>query len=656
MDRPPTPPAVALPDPPPSTGEPNKVTVTIRQAIDHAVRHREAGRLAAAERICRQVLAVVPSWIPALNELGSVLRERGRPADAIPVLERAIAIDPLNATLQVYLGGVLRILHRLEEAAACYRRAIELAPDLVQAHTGLGSTLSALGRIREAVRCYRQALAVDPTHVPALNQLAMTLTLTVHRKECAALFERVLAARPNSADAIANLLHARQFLCDWREYDALNLRLERAIASGNQPATPFALLGLPLDEAALLKNARRYATRQIIQPERALVRRREGNALGRDGRLTIGYFSSDFRNHPMCVLLPEIFELHDRARFRVLAFSFGDDDGSPMRARAVRAVDRFIDLEGASHTAAAQAILDEDVDILIDRNGYTRHARTPVLSLRPAPIQVNYIGFPGTMGADFIDYIIVDPVVVPPDRQPSYTERLVHLPECYQPNDRQRRVAPETPSRTDCGLPERGFVFCCFNSLFKITPDIFALWMRLLRAVPGGVLWLLAGHPAAATNLRQGALAHEVDPSRLVFAPRLALDRHLARHRVADLFLDTMPYNAHTTASDALWAGLPVITMLGRTFGSRVAASLLMAVALPGLVTHSLAEYEALALRLAQNPAELAALRVHLAEERLRVPLFDSRRYTGHLERAYETMADIYRAGQPARAFAVPAL
>jgi predicted O-linked N-acetylglucosamine transferase (SPINDLY family) len=351
--------------------------------------------------------------------------------------------------------------------------------------------------------------------------------------------------------------------------------------------------------------------------------------------------------------MAELFERHDRARFEIYGYSTGRDDGSPLRARLVSAFDHFIDAQALSHAEAAQRIHDDRIDILIDLKGYTGDSRTEILVNRPAPIQVNSLGYPGTMGADFIDYIIADPTTAPLNHQPFYSEAIVDLPHCYQPNDTQRAISATTPSRAACGLPEEGVVFCCFNGAYKLSPPLFDVWMRLLLASPGGVLWLLVSAEGVKANLRREAEARGVGGERLVFGDVLPLEDHLARHRLADLFLDTAPINAHTTASDALWAGLPVLTILGDSFAGRVAASLVRTVGLPELVAASLADYEAIALELAADPAKLAALKARLATQRGTAPLFDIARYTADLERAYAAMVERWQGGLPPRAFSV---
>jgi protein O-GlcNAc transferase len=375
----------------------------------------------------------------------------------------------------------------------------------------------------------------------------------------------------------------------------------------------------------------------------------------RHDRIRIAYVSSDFHEHATAHLIAELIELHDRARFEVIGLSFGIDDGSAVRRRLAQAFDGFLDMPEQSDRAIAAELHAREIDIAVDLKGHTRGSRPEIFAHRPAPIQVSYLGFPGTIGADFLDYVIADPIVLPVSQQPFYTERIVQLPDCYQANDSKRAISAQTPERRAAGLPDAGFVFCCFNNNYKIRRPVFDVWMRLLSEVPGSVLWLLRDTAGVEGNLRREAAARGVDPDRLIFAERCALDVHLARHRLADLFLDTLPYNAHTTASDALWAGLPLVTCQGEAFAGRVAASLLAAVGLPELVTQNLADYEALALRLARDPAMLRSVRDKLAANRSTHPLFDSARFCRHLEAAYLRMWETWQRGEPPQPFRVDA-
>lgn len=416
--------------------------------------------------------------------------------------------------------------------------------------------------------------------------------------------------------------------------------------------SPFILLNLTNSARLHAVATRSYVQSQIKNP--ALPFRREPPR--RPEKIRLAYMSGDFREHPVAQLTAELFELHDRARFEVTGISYGPDDGSELRKRLVNAFDSFHDVTSMNDRDAAGLIHDLRTDILIDLTGYTAGCRPQILAWRPAPVAVNYLGYPGTMAASFIDYVIADKIVLPFDQQPFYTEKIVHLPDSFQPQDSQRKIAAETPTRTAAGLPESGIVFCCFNKPYKITAPVFAIWMRLLKAADASVLWLAGGDETAAANLRAAAKAADIDPARLVFAPKLArVADHLARHRLADLFLDTLPYNAHTTASDALWSGLPVVTCTGNAFAGRVASSLLAAVGLPDLAAPDLAAYEAVALRLAREPAALAECKRRLERQRLASPLFAADSFLHHLEAAYMRMYSVWRSGKPTKSFAIEA-
>jgi protein O-GlcNAc transferase len=415
------------------------------------------------------------------------------------------------------------------------------------------------------------------------------------------------------------------------------------------PSAAFRLLGCASTSEEQFSYARRVAARTAVPGSDIFASRPP-----RGERVRLGYLSANFHAHPVAHLIAGLIEHHDRRRFEVMGYGFDEDDGSALRGRLVGAFDRFVDIADTQDQDAARLIHTDDIDIVVDLHGWTPDCRAKILAYRPAAIQVNYLGYPGTSGAEFIDYIIVDRFVVPAEQQPFFSERAVYLPDCYQCNDDKRETAARTPSRRECGLPERGLVFCCFNNSWKLTPLFFDIWMRLLRAVPESVLWLYEANPLVKANLAREAEARGIAPERLVFASRLPQAEHLARHRLADLFLDTLPYNAHTTASDALWAGLPVLTCAGSTFAGRVAGSLLRAVGLDELVTASLEEYEALALQLARDAELLTGLRARLAQNRRSYPLFDTGRYTRHLEAAYWRMSEIRMAGQPPIAFFVP--
>jgi predicted O-linked N-acetylglucosamine transferase (SPINDLY family) len=470
--------------------------------------------------------------------------------------------------------------------------------------------------------------------------------------EALASFDKALAIHADSVDALSGSANSALAICDWARTGTITEQLRTEIIAGKPSVTPFTLLGYCDDSALQFRCATRHARETVPTLPKPLWNGR----MWSHERVRIAYLSADFHAHATAYLMAELFERHDRSRFEVHGFSFGRDDSGDVRRRLVKAFDRFHEGRTKSDREVAQLLSDLEVDIAIDLKGYTQNSRPEIFSHRPAPIQVSYLGYPGTMGANFIDYIIADRVVAPFDQQPFYAEKIVHLPDCYQVNDRQRAIAQSMPSRREACLPEEGFVFCCFNNNYKITATMFDVWMRLLQNVPGSVLWLLGENVAAKENLCREAQARGVDPVRLVFAGRLKLDEHLARNGRADLFLDTLPYNAHTTASDALWAGLPVLTCPGQAFAARVATSLLHAVGLPELVTYSIQEYEALALALARDATRLGAIRAKLARNRDTHPLFDTDRFRRHIEAAYARMWDMWQRGALPQSFAVDAI
>jgi predicted O-linked N-acetylglucosamine transferase (SPINDLY family) len=468
--------------------------------------------------------------------------------------------------------------------------------------------------------------------------------------DAVAALDRLLQLEPEFPRAIGERFSHRLHDCDWRGYDAEVARLERALRAGARADDPFNTLRLPLDPDVLLACAE--TTARDVFPSRAALW--NGERYGHE-RIRVAYLSADFHAHATSYLMAGLFERHDRGQFEVFGLSYGPAVEDAMRRRLKNGFEHFMDVSLASDLEIARRLRALEIDIAVDLKGYTRHGRLGILSHRPAPIQATYLGFPGALGTRFVDYVLADRTIIPAAAARHYTERVAYLPHCYQVTDDRREIASSTPSRAACGLPDAGFVFCCMNAVVKITPSVFGVWMELLRTVEGSVLWLLDSHAAATRNLRSEAAARGIDPRRLVFAPRLPQAEHLARYRVADLFLDTLPYNAHTTASDALWAGLPVLTCRGETFAARVGASIDAAAGIDELVTNSLADYGALAVALARDPRRLEALRRKLVDRLRDCPLFDTDLFRRHLEAAYREMHGRQQRGDPPMSFAVPA-
>src|SRR6266404_1649392 len=623
---------------------------------------RAAGRVAEAVTSLTRAAKLKPDVASVHSNLGLALAELGRFAEAVSSHRRALKLQPGLALAHNNLGIALMELGQLEEADASFRRAIELKPDFAEPYANLGDALrrserlggaaDGLGHARlleEAIACYRRAIELRPDFAEAYGNLGNTLAKLGRLDEATASFRRARELKPDYGQALAQYVFTQREMCDWQDTGPFERAFVEAAGSNQKGAMAFAFLAVADDPVLQLQMAR-HDSRTLGDTDAPALW--QGQRYEHD-KIRLAYLSSDFYEHATAYLMAELFERHDRSKFELFAISFGRKDDSSMYRRLTSALERFVDVSGLSDHAAAKLIRVEEIDIAIDLKGHTRDARPRILGHRPAPIQVRYLGYPGTMGADFIDYAIVDPFVVPLDQQPNFTERLVHLPDCYQVNDSKREIAQLTPSRQECGLPEGAFVFCCFNNNYKLTPAFFDIWMRLLKAVPRSVLWLLSDNDWATENLRREARTRGVDPARLIFAPRMKLADHLARHRLADLFLDTLPVNAHTTASDALWTGLPVLTLAGECFAARVAGSLLHAVGLPELVAHSSDEYEEIAFKLATQPAALANVREKLEKHRAIAPLFNIDRMRRHIEAAYLQMWSIWQQGGKPTAFAV---
>jgi predicted O-linked N-acetylglucosamine transferase (SPINDLY family) len=616
------------------------------------VSEAQSGRFPEAERLIRESLTINPNSPIAHSDLGNVLSGLGHYEDALASFDRAIALKPDHADAYLNRGNAFVRLGRYADALASYDRAIAIRPAFADAFGNRAGALLKLDRDEEALVSAAQALALRPNLAAPWLVRANVLHKRKQYEEAIAAYDRSLALNREGEWAEGLRLHCKLLVCDWSNLEAECARLLAAVRAGKRVADPFCLVSLPsATPADLLHCARDYVAERPAFP--ALWR---GEVHAHD-RIRVAYVSSDLRDHPVGYLTAGLFERHDRTRFEVVAIALRADEQSETYRRIKGAVEHHVDAHGMSDREIARLLRAREIDIAVDLNGFTEGGRLNVFLNRPAPVQVGWLGFPGSMGSRAFDYILADRTLIPQEEFGSYDERVVWLPDGYQPNDDRRRIADATPSRRDCGLPDGGIVFCSFNNTYKIAPAMFDIWMRLLCAVEGSVLWLREENAAAVRNLRREAERRGVAPERLVFAPRTPrLEDHLARQRLADLFLDTLPYNAHTTASDALWAGLPLVTCRGERFAGRVAASLLRAAGVPELIAESLADYEALALRLAREPAALAAVKDKLARNRASCPLFDTARFTRHLEAAYAEMWERHRRDQKPAGFAVGAI
>lgn len=654
--------------------------------LDQAISLHQAGRITEAEAIYRQILRRQPNQPDALHLLGVAAHQQGNGALARELIERAIRQRPQVAMFHNNLGEVLRAAGKLAEAAGSYQQAIERDPEFAAAWANLGLALHQLDhqadarvcleralqlqerfpdawnnlglvaqsqkRLEEAEACYRRAIEQNPSHGLALNNLANLKAEQKSFPEAIALYRRSLAADSGNAMAAMNLLHHRLNIADWDEsLDPLAQQVRDAVGAGRDyGVSPFSFSTL----FASAEEQRRCADHWAASRLTPLAANAGG--LGQapldapEGKLRIGYLSPDFRLHPVSLLAVGLLEGHDRSRFQIHGYGIGADDGSALRRRIAGACDAFRDLSGLPALEAARVIRGDGVDILIDLAGYTQGARPEILALRPAPIQVGYLGYLGTMGDGILDYLISDDILTAAGSEGGYAEKLVRLP-WYQVNSREALAPP--PARREAGLPEEATVLCCFNQTMKIQPVVFDLWLDLLRQVPRAVLWLLAENEWARENLLRHAAKAGIGPERLVFSPRVAPEDHYARLQLADLFLDTLPYNAGTTASDALWAGVPVLTVQGETFPGRMASSVLAAFGLPQLIAHSLDEYRQQALELLGDQEKLAALKTETARLRAGARLFDTAAFTRHFEAALEKMAARQRQGLPPEPIAI---
>ena len=613
-----------------------------RALFFQAVAHQQAGRHADAERDYRALLARNPRVAAAHNNLGMLLDTQARYDEAEQCFRAALAVKPANPEALNNLGAVLRQNHQYDEALRCFRQALDLTPDNVEALINLADTLRELRLLDEVQALYVRAQALRPGDFRVHKGLGRLFAERGQPDLAIAALARAAALSPQDLDLRSDLVTQRLTACDWAEFADDEKAIIEGVRAGKPGVNPFLAVSLETTVADQYACAVRYAqTSGFKGIPRAFVPR------AADRKVRLGYMSSDFREHPISYLIVEHLSLFDRVRFDVIGYSSGGNDYSSMRRRVEGAVDIFVDLEALSDSAAADRIEEDNIDILVEVSGYTKHSRPRILAFRPAPLQVSFLAFPGTMGTDFIDYLIGDQFVIPRAQQVFYSEKIVYMPASYQVNDSHRKIAEDVATRTALGLPAAAFVFCCFNRSYKITPAFFDIWMRLLRRVPGSVLWLLATNPVATANLRREAETRGVDANRLVFAPRVPLAEHLARHAHADLFLDTLPYGAHTTMSDALWAGLPAVTCASDTFAGRVGGSLLCAVGLPDLVTSTRQDYEDLAFNLATNRTRLDDLRKRLQNGLATTPLFDCARYTRNIESAYERMVRLHDSGRP---------
>ena len=612
-------------------------------------RSRRRGQDGLTEKALTQRASAIAPAGPSPLQRGRQLQASGQFAAAEAVYERLLAEDPEHAEGHHLLGVLSLQMGRADAAVELISRSLTLRPGNAQAHANLGSALVGLKRPEEALEHYERALQIDPAFVAVQHNRANTLLLIGRHDEAAAAFALLLEAMPEVDFGTGNLFHARRRGCDWRQFEKLRQDVVTRVRSGRRVDRPFSFLSVSSSDAEQLECARTFTA--ATAPLAPSLWRGERY---RHQRIRVAYVSADFRDHIVSHLMAEIYARHDRSRFEIVGAALTGSDASAVMNRTRASLEHFVDFAGMSDAEVAQRLRDMEIDIAVDLTGHTQGGRPRILARRPAPVQVSYLGFPGTLGSDYVDYILADEFVIPPDRQGFYAEKVVYLPDTFQANDHRSHLTQRHAlGRQAAGLPDSALVFCCFNNTYKLNPAVFDVWMRIMNSVPDSVLWLVAGDSAMQARVCQEAASRSVIPERLMFAPRVPYEEHLARLSCADLFLDTLPFNAGATAGDALWASVPVLTCTGDAFASRMAGSLLRSFGMSELVSSSLEQYERTALDLSFDRERLAGYKLRLAAQRDTAPLFDSGRFCRNLEAAYETMWDRTERGEPPIGFAV---
>jgi protein O-GlcNAc transferase len=601
-----------------------------------------SGNLNKALASYDEALGINPSYSDALNNKGNVLKALGDLQGAYKCYSDAVAIKP-SATTYFNIGLVLQVLSRPSDAVEAYKCAVKHNANYSEAWAGLGFALQKQGSFMQAVDAYKKALTLKPDNSEVWNSLGVTYKKLKLLEPAIDCFARAVSIKPDFSDALGSLVQNKLHACDWKQIDKVFTAVEDSINQGGK-LVPFNILATPLSAKVQKRCAEQYTTHNF-PPMEALT---GVNTRYQHSKIRIGYFSADLHNHATAYLMADLFERHDRSVFEIIGFSFGSEFKDEMALRVRQAFDAIYDVGGMSDIDIAKLAVAKEIDIAVDLKGYTRGARPGIFAYMPAPVQVSYLGYPGTLGAPYIQYLIADKVLIPIEERVNYTEKIAYMSDTYQVNAKRRVLAPNATTRQDHGIPEHAFVFCCFNNNYKITPDVFDIWLRLLHEVEHGVLWLFEANPSATVNLRSRAQAEGISPERLIFAKKVSQEMHLSRYYHADLVLDTFHYNAHTTTSDALWVGCPVLTCLGSTFPGRVAASILEAFGMPEMITTTPEAYYNLAKKLALDTTKLKAIRQQVAAHRDTQALFDIDRYTIHIEQLYQQMYQRHQDGLPA--------
>ena len=610
---------------------------------------QQQSNLKEAIEAYNKALSIKPDYAEAYNNIGNALQQQGNLEEAIKAYSKALSIKPGYTEAYYNMGIAFKSQNKLEEAVKAYSKALVIKPDYADAYTMMGNALKGQNKLEEAIKAYNQALSIKPDYADAYNNIGIVLQDQGKPEEAIKAYTKALVIKPDYEAARTQKLYQQALICNWDSI-AKDVNLIPELGTSEKHVPPFALLSLEDAPERHLIRSKRYAKAKYLQ--KALPPKARPSK--KPKRIRIGYFSTDFKEHPVAYLIAKVLEQHNRDQFEIFGYSIYGSSSCIMRQRLKKSFDSFTDVQSMSDRDIALQARQDKIDIAVDLNGYTQYARTGIFAYRAAPIQISYLGYPGSMGAEFIDYIVADQHLIPAENQKHFSEKQIYLPNTYMPTDDSRELSQKPMNRSDIGLPDDAFVFCCFNNNYKISPNEFDIWMRLLNKVENSVLWLRHSNQFSHINMRNEAQTRNVDPSRLVFADKIPMDEHLARQRLADLFVDTFAFNAHTTAAEALWAGLPVVTKVGLGFAARVAGSLLNEIGLPELITQNEKDYEALILELATNPTKLRKIKEKLATNRLTQPLFNTELYTKHLENGYQQAYQNYFDGHLPQTIIVP--
>lgn len=616
---------------------------TQNDLVIKAIEFQGFGQIAEATQLFTQILVSDPKNLPALYSLGVILTKEGAYTEALVFVDRFLALHQKYALAWFLRGAIMENLGRDKEVLENYENALKVDPKNVETLINQGAFFFKKRRHFEALQSLECILMSNPNHDKALANRGRVLDAMREVEASINNFEHLLNVSPDYDYVRGRLCYARLHCCDWKYFETESKTIKEGVRSGKRMCEPFAFMAISDSASDQLHCAQTLSSNNYPKKNQALW---QGERY-QHPRIRVAYVSANFCEHPVGHLMAGVIERHDKSKFETIAISLGIDDGSKLRSRFMNAFERFIDAEDMRTLTIAKLMRTIEVDIAVDLGGFTADSGIEIFSYRPAPIQVNYLGYAGTFGTDYMDYILADRQVIPESHQFYYREKVVYLPDTYLPTDAGLTVVERTPTREEVGLPATGFVFCSFNQDYKINPPMFDVWMRILAGVEDSVLWLMTRNDTAQRNLRLEAEKRGIDPARLVFASRLPLvEDHLARYRLADLFLDTSPFNAHTTAADALFVGLPVLTYQGHAFHGRVASSLLHAIGLPELITYSLEEYENLAARLAKDNLLLSGIKQKLVDNKLTHFLFDTDRFCLHLEAVYSRIWQQYQTGE----------